>query len=52
MIARQSGKIIALSGGGGSTARPSFSAYAASKKRVVRLVETLAEEVREQNIPK
>jgi 3-oxoacyl-[acyl-carrier protein] reductase len=50
MIARRSGKIIALSGGGGSTARPSFSAYAASKTAVVRLVETLAEEVREQNI--
>jgi NAD(P)-dependent dehydrogenase (short-subunit alcohol dehydrogenase family) len=50
MIARRSGKIIALSGGGGSTPRPSFSAYAASKTAVVRLVETLAEEVREQNI--
>jgi len=50
MIARRSGKIIALSGGGGSTARPSFSAYAASKTAVVRLVETLAEEVRDHNI--
>jgi NAD(P)-dependent dehydrogenase (short-subunit alcohol dehydrogenase family) len=50
MIARRSGKIIALSGGGGSNARPSFSAYAASKTAVVRLVETLAEEVRDHNI--
>lgn len=50
MIDRRSGKIIVLSGGGASTPRPNFSAYAASKAAVVRLVETVAEEVRDHNI--
>ena len=50
MIERRSGKIIVISGGGAAHARPNFSAYAASKAAVVRLVETLAEEVRDQNI--
>jgi 3-oxoacyl-[acyl-carrier protein] reductase len=50
MIERRSGKIIVLSGGGAADARPNFSAYAASKAAVVRLVETLAEEVRDRNI--
>ena len=38
------GKIICFSGGGATKARPNFSAYAASKTGIVRLVETLAEE--------
>ena len=50
MIERRSGKIIVISGGGAAHARPNFSAYAASKAAVVRLVETLAEEVRDRNI--
>lgn len=50
MIARRSGKILALVGGGAAGARPNFSAYAASKTAVVRLVESLAEEVRDHNI--
>ena len=50
MIEHRSGKIVVLSGGGAADARPNFSAYAASKAAVVRLVETLAEEVRDQNI--
>lgn len=50
MIERRSGKIIVLSGDGAVDARPNFSAYAASKAAVVRLVETLAEEVRDKNI--
>jgi len=50
MMERRSGKIIVLSGGGAADARPNFSAYAASKAAVVRLVETLAEEVRDRNI--
>lgn len=50
MVERRSGKIIVLSGGGAAYARPNFSAYAASKAAVVRLVETLAEEVRDKNI--
>jgi NAD(P)-dependent dehydrogenase (short-subunit alcohol dehydrogenase family) len=50
MIPRRSGKILALGGGGAAYARPNFTSYAASKTAVVRLVETLAEEVREQNV--
>ncbi len=50
MIERRSGKIIVLSGGGAAYSRPYFSAYAASKTAVVRLVETVADEVRENNI--
>jgi NAD(P)-dependent dehydrogenase (short-subunit alcohol dehydrogenase family) len=40
------GKIVQLSGGGATSARPGLSAYAASKAAVVRFVETLAEEAR------
>jgi NAD(P)-dependent dehydrogenase (short-subunit alcohol dehydrogenase family) len=40
------GKIINLSGGGATSPLPKFSAYAASKAAVVRLTETLAEELR------
>lgn len=50
LIEKRAGKIIVLSGVGSVTARPNFSAYAASKAAVVRLVETLAEEVRDHNI--
>jgi NAD(P)-dependent dehydrogenase (short-subunit alcohol dehydrogenase family) len=50
MIERRSGKILVLSGGGATDPRPNFSAYAASKAGVARLVETLAEEVRDDNI--
>ncbi|MCL5746005.1 MAG: SDR family oxidoreductase [Acidobacteria bacterium] len=50
MIERRSGKIIVLSGGGATHPRPNFSAYASSKAAVVRLVETLAEEVRDHNV--
>jgi 3-oxoacyl-[acyl-carrier protein] reductase len=50
MIARRSGKIINLSGGGAVSPRPNFSAYSASKAAVVRLTETLAEEVSAFNI--
>ncbi|HVB99471.1 MAG TPA: SDR family oxidoreductase [Candidatus Dormibacteraeota bacterium] len=45
MIAARKGKIINLSGGGATAARPNFSAYAVSKAAIVRLTETLAEEV-------
>ena len=37
-------KVICLSGGGATQARPHFSAYAAAKTAIVRLVETLAQE--------
>jgi len=50
MIKQCKGKIINLSGGGAAYSRPRFSAYATSKAAVVRLTETLAEEVRELNI--
>jgi NAD(P)-dependent dehydrogenase (short-subunit alcohol dehydrogenase family) len=39
------GKIINLSGGGATTPRPFFSAYAAAKTAVVRVTEILAEEL-------
>lgn len=50
MIQQGYGKIINLSGGGATSPRPYFTAYAASKAAVVRLTETLAEEVKEYNI--
>ncbi len=40
------GKIIIISGGGATNPLPNISAYAASKAAVVRLMETLAEELR------
>ena len=48
--ARGYGKIVQLSGGGATNPLPRFSAYAASKAAVVRFAETLAEEVRGNNI--
>ena len=50
MIERRSGKIIVLSGPGAGEPRPNFSVFAASKAAVVRLVETLAEEVSDHNV--
>ncbi len=44
------GKIIVLSGGGATNPLPNISAYAASKAAVVRLMETLAEELREFHV--
>ncbi|HTX19868.1 MAG TPA: SDR family oxidoreductase [Bacteroidota bacterium] len=46
MVARKKGKIVNLSGGGSTSPRPNFSAYAASKTAVVRFTETIAEELR------
>jgi 2-dehydro-3-deoxy-L-rhamnonate dehydrogenase (NAD+) len=45
LLARRYGKIVNLSGGGATTPLPRFTAYAASKAAVVRLTETLAQEV-------
>jgi 3-oxoacyl-[acyl-carrier protein] reductase len=50
MIARHQEKIINFSGGGATGPRPNFSAYAASKAAIVRLTETLAEELRPFNV--
>ena len=44
------GKIINLSGGGATAPLPRLSAYAVSKAAVVRLTETLAEELRADHI--
>ena len=45
MVERGGGRIILLAGGGATAPLPFFSAYAASKAGVVRLAETLAEEL-------
>jgi 3-oxoacyl-[acyl-carrier protein] reductase len=50
MIARRSGKIINISGGGAAYVRPNFSAYAASKAGLIRFTETLADEVAAHNV--
>ncbi|MFC2036532.1 SDR family NAD(P)-dependent oxidoreductase [Chloroflexota bacterium] len=50
MIKQRWGRIVNLSGGGATSPRPYFSAYAASKAAVVRLTETLAEEVQAFNV--
>ena len=47
---RQYGKIVQLSGGGATNPLPRISGYAASKAAIVRLAETLAEEVRDDHI--
>jgi len=44
------GKIIVLSGGGATNPLPNISAYAASKAAVIRLMETLAEELKEFHV--
>lgn len=50
MIERRSGKIIVLACGGVSSGRPNFSVYSATKSAVARLVESVAEEVRDDNV--
>lgn len=44
------GKIVIISGGGATNPLPNISSYAASKAAVVRLMETLAEELRSHHI--
>ncbi len=44
------GKIIVLSGGGATNPLPNISSYAASKAAAVRLMETLAEELKEFHV--
>ena len=44
------GKIIIISGGGATNPLPNISAYAASKAAVVRLMETLSEELKPHGI--
>lgn len=50
MIKRKSGKIINFAGGGAAYSYPNFTAYASSKVAVVRLTETVADEVCQFNI--
>jgi NAD(P)-dependent dehydrogenase (short-subunit alcohol dehydrogenase family) len=50
MISRRKGAVINLSGGGAVNPFPRFSAYSTSKAAVVRLTETVAEEVKEFNV--
>jgi NAD(P)-dependent dehydrogenase (short-subunit alcohol dehydrogenase family) len=50
MMKQNFGRIINISGGGATNARPQFSAYAVSKTALVRFSETLAEEVKSFNI--
>lgn len=50
MIARREGCIINFSGGGAVNPFPRFSAYSASKVAVVRLTETVGEEVKEYGV--
>jgi len=50
MLRQGRGKIINLAGGGASSPFPRFSAYATSKAAVVRLTETLAEELKGSGI--
>jgi NAD(P)-dependent dehydrogenase (short-subunit alcohol dehydrogenase family) len=50
MKTKGGGKIINLSGGGATNPLPRLSAFAAAKAAVVRLTETLAEELRESAI--
>lgn len=50
MIQRRSGKILVIADSSSAWPRPNFAPYAASKAAVVRFVESMAEEVREQNV--
>jgi NAD(P)-dependent dehydrogenase (short-subunit alcohol dehydrogenase family) len=50
MKATGGGRIVTVSGGGAASPRPNFATYAATKAAVVRLTETLAEEVRTDGI--
>jgi NAD(P)-dependent dehydrogenase (short-subunit alcohol dehydrogenase family) len=50
MVEKKKGKIINFSGGGATSPRPNFSAYACSKAAIVRFTEVLAIEVKDYNI--
>ncbi len=50
MMKQKKGKIVNMGGGGGASPLPRFSAYGTSKAGVIRLTETIANEVKEYNI--
>jgi NAD(P)-dependent dehydrogenase (short-subunit alcohol dehydrogenase family) len=52
MIKRGRGSIILFSGGGAAYGRPKFGAYGVSKTGVLRLVETMAEELKLAGYPR
>lgn len=49
-LAPSRAKVVCFSGGGASKSRPNFTAYAAAKTAIVRLVETIAEEEKESRL--
>jgi len=51
MIKNGYGSVIMFSGGGAAYPRPNFSAYAASKTGILRMVETMAEELKLAGYP-
>jgi NAD(P)-dependent dehydrogenase (short-subunit alcohol dehydrogenase family) len=51
MIKNGYGSVILFSGGGAAYARPNLSAYAASKTGILRMVETMAEELKLAGYP-
>jgi len=50
MMKQNKGKIVNMSGGGGTSPFPRFSAYGTSKAGVIRLTETIANEVKDYQI--
>jgi 3-oxoacyl-[acyl-carrier protein] reductase len=50
MVKRRSGKVLNISCDGATTPRAGFAAYSASKAAVARFMETIAEEVRDNNV--
>jgi len=50
MMKHNKGKIVNMSGGGGASPLPRFSAYGTSKAGVIRLTESIAEEVNDYKI--
>jgi NAD(P)-dependent dehydrogenase (short-subunit alcohol dehydrogenase family) len=50
MLARRGGKILVITDSSSAIPRPNFSVYAASKTALVRFAESVAEEVRDQNV--
>lgn len=50
MVKNKRGKILNFSGGGAVSPRPNFTSYGSSKAAVVRITETLSEELKKYNI--
>ncbi len=50
MIKKRRGSIINFAGGGATSSRPNFSAYAASKTAIARFTEVIADEVKKYGV--